>query len=111
MENILSAKKMIIFLLFIILITSSFFCSVQAVQKVTVQSPPIPAAVPFLWMEKEDKLNGVIDLELNISSDHSRGVALLAKNEVDSTQLQTLMARGLDEREASEIIIQGLLND
>ncbi|RCW88506.1 NitT/TauT family transport system substrate-binding protein [Halanaerobium sp. DL-01] len=34
-------------------------------------------------MEKEDKLNGVIDLELNISSDHSRGVALLAKNEID----------------------------
>ncbi|MGM0601968.1 MAG: SufB/SufD family protein [Bacillota bacterium] len=30
---------------------------------------------------------------------------------VDSTQLQTLMARGLDEEEASEIIIQGLLND
>jgi hypothetical protein len=30
---------------------------------------------------------------------------------VDSTQLQTLMARGLDEEEASEVIIQGLLND
>lgn len=30
---------------------------------------------------------------------------------VDSTQLQTLMARGLDEKEASEVIIQGLLND
>ncbi|MGM0548790.1 MAG: SufB/SufD family protein [Bacillota bacterium] len=30
---------------------------------------------------------------------------------VDSTQLQTLMARGLDEEDASEVIIQGLLND
>ena len=30
---------------------------------------------------------------------------------VDSTQLQTLMARGLNEEEASEVIIQGLLND
>jgi len=30
---------------------------------------------------------------------------------VDSTQLQTLMAHGLDEEEASDVIIQGLLND
>jgi hypothetical protein len=30
---------------------------------------------------------------------------------VDSTQLQTLMARGLDEEEATEVIIQGLLGD
>ena len=30
---------------------------------------------------------------------------------VDSTQLQTLLARGLDEEEASDVIIQGLLND
>ncbi|MCF8002059.1 MAG: SufD family Fe-S cluster assembly protein [Halanaerobiales bacterium] len=29
---------------------------------------------------------------------------------VDSTQLQTLMARGLEEEEASEVIVQGLLN-
>ena len=29
---------------------------------------------------------------------------------VDSTQLQTLMARGLDEEEAAEVIIQGMLN-
>jgi hypothetical protein len=30
---------------------------------------------------------------------------------VDSTQLQTLMARGLDEEAAADVIIQGLLND
>lgn len=29
---------------------------------------------------------------------------------VDSSQLQTLMARGLDEEEASDVIIQGMLN-
>lgn len=29
---------------------------------------------------------------------------------VDSTQLQTLMARGLEEEEAAEVIVQGLLN-
>ncbi len=83
MKNILYSKKMITVFLFIILIASSLLSSVQAVQKVTVQSPPIPAAVPFLWMEKEAKLDGVIDLELSLSSDHSRGVALLSKNEID----------------------------
>ncbi|MFW6271396.1 MAG: SufD family Fe-S cluster assembly protein, partial [Bacillota bacterium] len=30
---------------------------------------------------------------------------------VDNSQLQTLMARGLDEEEASEVIIQGMLNN
>ncbi len=29
---------------------------------------------------------------------------------VDSSQLQTLMARGLDEKKAAETIIQGMLN-
>ncbi|MFW6029000.1 MAG: SufB/SufD family protein [Halanaerobiales bacterium] len=29
---------------------------------------------------------------------------------VDSTQLQTLMARGLDEEEATDVIVQGMLN-
>jgi Fe-S cluster assembly scaffold protein SufB len=33
-----------------------------------------------------------------------------ALGSVDSTQLQTLMARGLDEEEATEVIVQGLLN-
>ncbi|MGM0601969.1 MAG: ABC transporter substrate-binding protein [Bacillota bacterium] len=83
MKNFLSLKKSVVVFLFLIIIISSVFSSVQAAQKVAVQSPPIPAAIPFLWMEKEAKLDGIIDLEFNLSSDHSRGVALLAKNEID----------------------------
>ena len=33
-----------------------------------------------------------------------------ALGSVDSTQLQTLMARGLDEEQATDVIVQGLLN-
>lgn len=51
--------------------------------KVNVQAPSVPAALPFLWMQENAELPADIDLNLKLSSDHQRGVSLLAKNDID----------------------------
>lgn len=54
-----------------------------AAVEIKVQTPTIPAAIPFLWMQKEADLPQAIDLKINLSADHQRGISLLAKKEVD----------------------------
>lgn len=77
-----SIKKyiMIMFLLVII------FCILTVPvlgKKITVQTPPIPAAIPFLWMQDKGELEGLVDLDVKISSNHQRAISLIAKNDID----------------------------
>lgn len=76
-------KKLTIFSL-ILFIFAVFFLSaaVQAVE-VNVQAPTIPAAVPFLWMQEEGKIPSGVDFNLNLSSDHQRGMSLISQNEIE----------------------------
>lgn len=54
-----------------------------AAVEVNVQTPTVPAALPFLWMQEEADLPSAIDLNINLSSDHQRGMSLLAQNDID----------------------------
>lgn len=54
-----------------------------AAVKVKVQSPTVPAALPFLWMQEKVELPQAIDLDINLSSDHKRGISLLAQQDID----------------------------
>ena len=51
--------------------------------EVNVQAPTVPAALPFLWMQEEAELPAAVALNINLSSDHQRGMSLLAKNDID----------------------------
>lgn len=51
--------------------------------EINVQTPPVPAALPFLWMQEEADLPAAVDLNINLSADHQRGMSLLAKNDID----------------------------
>jgi len=51
-------------------------------QQVSVQTPATIAALPLFWMEESGLLEG-IDLDIQISPDHQRGIGLLAQNEID----------------------------
>ena len=51
--------------------------------EVNIQAPNVPAALPFLWMQENAELPDEIDLNLKLSSDHQRGISLLAKNDID----------------------------
>jgi len=54
-----------------------------AAVEVKVQAPTVPAALPFLWMQEEAELPAAVDLNINLSSDHQRGMSLLAQNDID----------------------------
>lgn len=51
--------------------------------EINIQAPTVPAALPFLWMQERAELPAVIDLKINLSSDHQRGISLLARNDID----------------------------
>lgn len=54
-----------------------------AAVELKIQSPTIPAVLPFLWMEDQAELPAGVDLDINLSADHQRGISLLAQNELD----------------------------
>lgn len=54
-----------------------------AAKEINVQAPTVPAALPFLWMQEEAELPAAVDLNIKLSSDHQRGMSLLAQNDID----------------------------
>lgn len=54
-----------------------------AALEVNVQTPNIPAALPFFWMQEEAELPAAIDLNINLSPNHQRGISLLGQNNID----------------------------
>ena len=54
-----------------------------APQKIIIQTPPVPAALPLLRMESLGELDNFIDLDVKVSSDHQRAISLISKNEID----------------------------
>jgi len=54
-----------------------------AALEVKVQTPNIPAALPFFWMQEEAELPAAIDLNINLSPNHQRGISLLGQNNID----------------------------
>jgi NitT/TauT family transport system substrate-binding protein len=72
-------------LLTLILLVSIMALAVlpAAAREINIQTPTVPAALPFLWMQEEAELPEAVDLNINLSSDHQRGISLLAQNDID----------------------------
>lgn len=51
--------------------------------EINVQTPTVPGALPFLWMQEKIELPAALKLNINLSSDHQRGISLLAQNDID----------------------------
>lgn len=75
------ARKIIIITL-IFLIGFSFGQTAAALD-VKIQTPSIPAALPFLWMQQEGDLPAALNLDVQLSSEHQRGMSLLAQNKIN----------------------------
>lgn len=74
-NNLMTAVLLFIFLLLIVM--------PAAAVEINLQTPAVPAALPFLWMEEKAELPAGLKLNINLSSDHKRGISLLAKNDID----------------------------
>jgi len=72
-------------LLTLILLLSIMVLAVlpAAAKEINIQAPTVPAALPFLWMQEKAELPEAVDLKINLSSDHQRGISLLAQNDID----------------------------
>lgn len=75
-------KKNLMVVCFLVIFLIGITLPLAAVE-IKVQTPSIPAAIPFLWMEAQGDLPEAVDLKLNLSADHQRGISLLAENEID----------------------------
>ncbi|HKL74939.1 MAG TPA: ABC transporter substrate-binding protein [Halanaerobiales bacterium] len=51
--------------------------------KIKIQTPPIPAALPLLWIEETGQMEDLVDLDINLSPDHQRALTLINKNQID----------------------------
>lgn len=76
-------NKNILLSAFLILIFTLLAALPVAAVEINIQAPPVPASLPFLWMQAEGNLPAAVDLKINLSSDHQRGMSLLAKNDID----------------------------
>ncbi|ADQ14231.1 ABC transporter substrate-binding protein [Halanaerobium hydrogeniformans] len=68
-------------LLLMLFIFSAF--NPAAALEVNINAPNVPAAIPFLWMQEEAEVLDSLEINLNLSSDHQRGISLIAQNEID----------------------------
>src|SRR5690554_216674 len=55
----------------------------QGLPHVIIQSPPTVGALPLIWVQETGLLSDQIELEVRISPDHQRGLALMAQNEIE----------------------------
>lgn len=74
-------KLVLTVLLLLLMIISGSGLAARPVLK--IQIPPVAAALPILWMQENYMFGEEIDLELIISADHARALALIARGDID----------------------------
>ncbi|MGM0421402.1 MAG: SufB/SufD family protein, partial [Bacillota bacterium] len=79
------------------------------INELTASAPNAQGHVDCTEIIKDDAKARAIPV-VDVSHPEAKVTHEAAIGSVDSTQLQTLMARGLNEEEASDVIIQGMLN-
>ena len=62
----------------------------SALPKVTIQSPATVGALPLIWIKESGFLDDQVDLDILVSPDHQRGLALIAQNVIELYHWVTL---------------------
>ncbi len=81
----------------------------EVLNEMTATAPGAKGHVDCTEIIKDDARARAVPI-VDVGHPEAKVTHEAAIGSVDTTQLQTLMARGLDEEEASEVIIQGMLN-
>lgn len=55
----------------------------SSAEKILIQSPPSAGALPLIWIQETGVLGDGLELDIRISPDHQRGLALIAQDELD----------------------------
>ena len=51
--------------------------------EIKIQTPPIPAALPLLWIQQSEDVGEMIDLNIKLSPNHQQAISLINKNKID----------------------------
>ncbi|MDZ7671733.1 MAG: ABC transporter substrate-binding protein [Halanaerobiales bacterium] len=82
--KLLKRTSLLLVLTLVLTLTLSFGGIINAApRKITIQTPPVPAALPLLRMANSGELDNFMDLNVNISPDHQRAISLIAKNDIE----------------------------
>ncbi|MBS3740256.1 SufD family Fe-S cluster assembly protein [Candidatus Bipolaricaulota bacterium] len=84
--------------------------SAEILNELTASAPESQGHVDCTEIIKDEAVARAVPI-VEVRDPEAKVTHEAAIGSVDDTQLQTLMARGLDKEEASEVIIQGMLND
>lgn len=52
-------------------------------ERIIVQTPPTVGALPLIWLQEQGILADQVELEIRVSPDHQRGLALIAKKDIE----------------------------
>ena len=89
MFNKMTKFKAVFLVLLLVVGVFAFSSSLKAQKNeerktITVQTPPVAAAIPFYWIQENDMLSKFdVKLDIKVSPDHQRGLSLIQKNEID----------------------------
>jgi NitT/TauT family transport system substrate-binding protein len=53
------------------------------IETIVVQTPPTVGALPLLWMQEQGILAEQVQLDIRVSPDHQRGLALIAQKDIE----------------------------
>jgi len=74
----------VVMLSLVLILTLLFGGVVNAAPKeVVIQTPPVPAALPLLRLQKTGELDNFLKFDVKVSPDHQRAISLISKNEID----------------------------
>ncbi|MFW5992254.1 MAG: ABC transporter substrate-binding protein [Halanaerobiaceae bacterium] len=74
-------KSIVIGLVLIVLF--SFAVGAEEIEKINIQSPTTISVLPVLWMAENDIMGDRVEINVDISPDHQRAIALISKDQID----------------------------
>lgn len=73
---------MIIAAVLLVLLGSSLTVGTE-VDTIIIQTPPTVGALPLIWMKEQGVLADKVELDIRVSPDHQRGLALMAQKDIE----------------------------
>ena len=81
----MKAKRSLLTVMLTILVvfTSTNLAVGAELAKIVVQTPPTVGALPLIWIKEQGMLAEQAELEIRVSPDHQRGLALIAQKDIE----------------------------
>lgn len=80
--NYIRKMPRFVFTVLLVLVASGLTVGAE-IETIVVQTPPTVGALPLLWIKEYGILADQVELDIRVSPDHQRGLALIARNDIE----------------------------